>query len=115
MSGARASRASSSEPDSFREEWSYPNEVIKSIPGAARFEVYPTPGCYKSGRPKYEAVFMSADGKKVVSKREAMQLVSKKTGKPYVVCRRHDDWRAAKAAATLRVLEEAGFGIDRAN
>ena len=99
----------STEPDTFRQEWSYPNEVIKTIPGAARFEVYPVPGAFNSG---HEAVFMSADCKKVISKREAMELTSKRTGKPYHVCRRHEDWRAAKAAATLRVLEEAGFGID---
>ena len=55
------SRVTSSEPDTFRQEWSYPNEVIKTIPGAARFEVYPMPGAYKSGRPRYKAVFMSAD------------------------------------------------------
>ena len=42
----------STEPDTFRQEWSYPNEVIKTIPGAARFEVYQVPGAYKSGRPK---------------------------------------------------------------
>ena len=107
---SRASKAS--QPDTFRLEWGYPNEVVLSIPGAARFEIYPVPGAYKSGRPKYEAVFMTADSKKVISKREAMELVSKRTGKPYHVCRRHEDWRAAKAAATLRVLEEAGFGID---
>ena len=104
----------STEPDTFRQEWSYPNEVIKTIPGAARFEVYPVSGAYKSGRPKYEAVFMSADCKKVISKREAMSLTSKLTGKPYHMCRRHNDWRAAKAAATLKVLESAGFGIDDA-
>ena len=104
----------SSEPDTFREEWGYPNEVVKSIPGAARFEVYPVPGAYRSGRPRFEAVFMTADCKKVISKREAMSLTSKKTGKPYHVCRRHEDWRAAKAAATLRMLEEASFGIDDA-
>ena len=109
---SRASRASSSEPDTFREEWGYPNEVVKSIPGAARFEIYPVPGAYKSGRPKYEAVFMTADCKKVIVKREAMELTSKRTGKSYHMCRRHDDWRAAKAANALQALEEAGFGID---
>ena len=113
MSGTRPS--SSDQPDTFREEWGYPNDVIKSIPGASRFEIYPIPGAYKSGRPRYEAVFMTSDAKRVVAKREAMSLTSKKTGQAYHVCRRHEDWRAAKAAATLRVLEEAGFGIDRAN
>ena len=102
------------QPDSFREEWGYPNEVVLSIPGASRFEIYPVPGCYKSGRARYEAVFMTSDAKKVIAKREAMELTSKRTGKSYHMCRRHADWRAAKAAATLRVLEEAGFGIDDA-
>ena len=109
---SRPSRAS--EPDTFRLEWGYLNEVAKSISGAARFEVHPVPGCYKSGRPRFEAVFLTSDAKRVVAKREAMSLTSKKTGQPYHVCRRHEDWRAAKAAATLRVLEEAGFSVDDA-
>ena len=108
------SKTSSDQPDTFREEWGYPNDLVKSIPGAARFEIYPVPGAYKSGRPKFEVVFMTSDAKRVVAKREAMQLVSKKTGQLYHVCRRHEDWRAAKAAATLRVLEAARFSIDDA-
>ena len=44
-----ASTASSSEPDTFREMWGYPNEVIKTIPGAAGFEVYPVPGLTNRG------------------------------------------------------------------
>ena len=104
-----ASRASSSEPDTFREMWGYPNEVVKTIPGAARFEVHPVPGAYKSGRPRFEATFVTADHKKVLARRAAMELVSKRTGKAYHVCRRQED---SKAANALQALAEAGFGID---
>ena len=90
------SRASNNEPDTFREQWGYPSEVKGTIPGAAFYEVHPVPGCYKSGRPRFEATFVTADHKKVLARREAMELTSKRTGKPYNVCRRHEDWRAAK-------------------
>ena len=99
----------SSEPDSFRETWAYPNKVKASIPGAARYEVHPIPGCYKSGRQRFEATFISADHKKVLARRAAMELVSKRTGKQYHVCKRFED---SKAENALQALEEAGFGID---
>ena len=105
MSGARASN----ESDTFREMWGYPNEVLKTVPGAARYEVRPIPGCYKSGRQRFEATFVSADHKKVLARREAMELVSKRTGKLYHVCRRAD---RSKAENALQALAEAGFDID---
>ena len=109
MSGA--SRASSEQPDEFRKTWGYPNEVKASIPGAARYEVHPVPGCYKSGRQRFEATFVSADHKKVLARREAMELVSKRTGKSYHVCRRVDP---SKAENALQALSSAGFSIDDA-
>ena len=108
MSGTRPS---SSEPDPFRETWAYPSEVLKTVPGAARYEVRPIPGCYKSGRQRFEATFVSADHKKVLARREAMELVSKRTGKSYHVCRRVDP---SKAENALQALSSAGFGIDGA-
>ena len=105
MSGARASN----EPDTFRETWGYPNEVLKTIPDAVRYDVRPIPGCYKSGRQKYQATFVSSDNKKVVGRREAMSLTSKRSGQQYYVCKRADP---SKAEDALRALSEAGFGID---
>ena len=89
--------------------WGYPNEVLKTIPGAVRYDVRPVPGCYKSGRQKYQASFVSGDNKKVVGRREAMELVSKRTGKTYHVCRRADP---SKAEDALQALSAAGFDID---
>ena len=89
--------------------WGYPNEVLKTIPDAVRYDVRPIPGCYKSGRQKYQATFVSSDNKKVVGRREAMELVSKRTGKSYHVCRRVDP---SKAENALQALSSAGFDID---
>ena len=106
MSGTRPS---SSEPDQFRETWAYPSEVLKTVSGAVRFDVRPIPGCYKSGRQRFEATFVSSDNKKVVGRREAMSLTSKRTGKQYYVCKRVDP---SKAESALQALSSAGFGID---
>ena len=107
MSGTRPS--SEQQPDSFRETWAYPNEVKASIPGAARYEVHPIPGCYKSGRQRFEATFVSADHKKVLARRAAMELVSKRTGAVYHVCKRHEETKGENA---LRALASAGFDVD---
>ena len=104
------SRATSSEqPDTFREMWGYLNEILKTIPGAARYEVHPVPGAYKSGRQRFEATFITSDHKKVLARRAAMELTSKRTGKPYHVCKRHED---SKAENALQALSSAGFDID---
>ena len=50
-----------------------------------------------------------AGNKKVVGRREAMELVSKRTGKTYHVCRRADP---SKAEDALQALSAAGFDID---
>ena len=99
----------SSEPDSFREMWGYPNEVKATIHGASRYEVHPIPGCYKSGRQRFEATFLSADHKKVLVRRAAMELVSKRTGAIYHVGKRHEETKGENA---LRALASAGFGLD---
>ena len=108
MSGTRPSN---SEPDEFRKTWGFPNEIKASIPGAARYEVRPIPGCYKSGRQRFEATFVNTDNKKVVGRREAMSLTSKRSGQQYYVCKRADP---SKGEDALQALSSAGFGIDDA-
>ena len=76
--------------DDFFQTWGFPSEVKASIPNAHSFEVYPAPSApsaYKSGRPRYVASFADEFGN-VVGTRDAMRLVSKKTGKEYDVCLR---------------------------
>ena len=105
------SRASGEQPDEFRKTWGYPNEVLKTIPGAARYEVQPVPGAFKSGRQRFEATFLSSDHKKILARRSAMQLTSRRTGAVYHVCKRQEDSRAENA---LQALSSAGFNIDDA-
>ena len=75
--------------DDFFQTWGFPSEVKASI-NAHSFEVYPAPSApsaYKSGRPRYVAAFADEFGN-VLASRDAMRLVSKKTGKEYDVCLR---------------------------
>ena len=72
----------------FQSQWGYPSEIKTEI-GAAYYELRPLPDNFRSGRPKWECLFFSAD-RKLVSRRTAMELVSKKTGKPYRVCARNE-------------------------
>ena len=70
--------------------WGFPSEVKASIPNAHSFEVYPAPSppsAYKSGRLRYVASFTDSFGN-ILATRDAMRLVSKKTGKEYEVCLR---------------------------
>ena len=76
--------------DDFQTTWGYPSEVKVTIPNAHSYEVTPAlspPSAYKSGRPRYVATFADEFGN-VVATRDAMRLVSKKTGKEYDVCLR---------------------------
>jgi hypothetical protein len=76
--------------DEFQKTWGFPSEVKASIPNAHSFEVYPAPSppsAYKSGRLRYVAAFADEFGN-ILATRDAMRLVSKKTGKEYDVCLR---------------------------
>ena len=72
----------------FQSQWGYPSEIKTEI-GAAYYELRPLPDNFRSGRPKWECLFFSAD-RKLVSRRLAMELISKKTNKPYRVCARNE-------------------------
>ena len=74
----------------FLQTWGFPSEVKATIPNAHSFEVYPAPSApsaYKSGRPRYVCEYRDEFGN-VLASRDAMKLVSKKTGLDYVVCHR---------------------------
>ena len=76
--------------DDFFQTWGFTSEVKSSIPNAHSFEVTPAlspPSAYKSGRPRYTATFADEFGN-VLATRDAMRLVSKKTGLDYAVCLR---------------------------
>ena len=72
----------------FMSQWGYPSEIKTEI-GAAYYELRPLADNFHSGRPKWECLFFSAD-RKLVSHRTAMELISKKTNKPYRVCARNE-------------------------
>ena len=90
--------------DSFEASWMFPNELKKDL-GASGYDVNPTMDTFSTGRAKFEAVFFEGEGhnRKVVERRTAMELTSRKTGKPYHVVRRkaanHEGRPAAQQAA----------------
>ena len=76
--------------DDFFQTWGFPSEVKSSIPLAHSYDVTPAlspPSAFKSGRLRYVCEYRDEFGN-VVTSRDAMRLVSKKTGKEYDVCLR---------------------------
>ena len=71
----------------FQSQWGYPSEIKTQI-GAASYELRPLSENFRSGRPKWECLFFAAD-RKLVSRRLAMELSSKRTCKLYHVCARN--------------------------
>jgi hypothetical protein len=74
----------------FEQTWCFPSEMKKTLQ-ASWYEVLPTPFTYASGREKFLARFYGPGygaNRPIVAVRDAMELTSKKTGRPYHVCRR---------------------------
>ena len=74
---------------SFEESWMFVNEANQAL-GASGYDLNPTADRFRSGRPKFEAVFYSGTGheRTVIERRTGMELHSAKTGKPYHVVSR---------------------------
>ena len=70
----------------FLAQRGHPSE-IKTDLGAASYELRILPDNFRSGRPKWECLFFSAE-KNLVSRRLTMELMSKRTNKKYHVCAR---------------------------
>ena len=70
------------------QDWGFASDVKATIEGAVHYDVRPTPENYKTGRPKFECLFLDASKNRVIERRAAMELVSKRTGKPYHVVSR---------------------------
>ena len=84
---------------SFEDSWCFPNEVKKEL-GASGFDINDTPENFSTGRPRLEAVYYTGEGhnRRVIERRTAMRLISKKTGKPYEVVSRQPDSAARQPA-----------------
>ena len=66
---------------SFAESWAFGSELKQQL-GAASYDIRPLPEKFRSGRPKFECLFFDQDHA-LICRRIAMELTSKKTGKPY--------------------------------
>ena len=84
---------------SFEDSWAFASEIKKDL-GATGFDINPTPDSFSTGRARFEAVFYEGDGhnRRVIERRTAMRLISKKTGKPYEVVSRKPDSAARQPA-----------------
>ncbi len=103
----------------FDEHWKFSNEVRVEYGQYTKQSFIPMTGkSFKSGRPKWIALFTEQESGDV-HKHEAMQLVSKKTGKPYykVCIQSMDEQERAREIALNRkkaaeeAEEEALFGL----
>ena len=83
----------------FEQDWGFASDVKATIEGAVYYDVRPTPENFKTGRPKFECLFLDASKNRVIETRTAMRLISKKTGKPYEVVSRKPDSAARQPAA----------------
>ena len=98
----------------------FPNELKKDL-GASGYDINDTPENFSTGRARLEAVFYTGEGhnRKVIERRTAMRLISKKTGKPYEVVSRKPDSQptarqpaAARQATPERSSEHAAYNLD---
>ena len=76
----------------FADTWCFPSE-LKTKLCASWYEVLPTPHTFASGRPKFLARFYGPGygaNRPIIAVRDAMELTSKKTGRPYHVVKREE-------------------------
>ena len=72
---------------SFVESWAFGSELKQQL-GADSYDIRPLPEKFRSGRQKFECLFFDRDNA-LICRRFAMELTSKKTGKPYHMVSRH--------------------------
>ena len=76
----------------FAESWAFLSELKQQLE-AASYDVRPLPETtFRSGRRKYECLFFDKSNS-LISRRFAMSLTSKKTGKDYYVVSRTEPAR----------------------
>ena len=92
----------------FNDTWSPTWVVMPTIPGARAILVENTGRQFRSGREIVDVVFYAGD-RREICRRQGMTLVSKKTGKEYVVCRKDPD--EAPPPAAQATVEEVFDGI----
>ena len=97
----------------FADTWGFPGSVKDTIAGAAYYDITVSPGTYRSGRQKFTCAFLDAN-RNVICTREAMELVSKKTRRPYHVVKRDaaPHGQAAHAQLARNGDASAQFGLN---
>ena len=88
------------------QDWGFASNVKATIEGAVYYDVRPTPESFSTGRPKFECLFLDASKNRVVERRLAMELTSKRTGKPYHVISRKPQPTARQPAPAAYTLDD---------
>lgn len=81
----------------FEESWGFPNDVIREIPMAIGFDIVTTGSTFRSGRSRFDCRIYGP-ARVVLETRDAMELISKKTGQPYHVVSKKQRRPAARAS-----------------
>ena len=81
--------------------------------GASGYDINDTPENFSTGRARLEAVYYTGEGhnRKVIETRTAMELTSKRTGKPYHVVSRKPN-REPSARPAARQASPAAYTLD---
>jgi len=85
----------------FGRDWVFLS-VVKEALGASSYELA-VAGHFRTGRPKWSASFYSgwADARTLITTRDAMELVSRSTGRKYFVCRSAEPAQRGYAPADI--------------
>ena len=72
----------------FQDEYDFPSKVRLQYGKFTRFRVMKTGDTYQTGREKLNIYFCDMKSDDPIAAHECMELTSKKTGKPYYVCKK---------------------------
>ena len=91
---------------SFADSWGFESELRKLVPECKKFE-YIADGTFGTGRQKFVARLLRKDGT-CITQRTAMEMVSKKSDRPYKVIAKAD----AETSKPPGTLPRAALGLD---
>ena len=90
---------------SFTDQWGFESDLRKLVPGCDEFE-YQADGTFKSGRKKYRVRLYRRDGS-YITERLGMDMLSKKTGKPYKLIAKHEVSPRSPEPRAARSLDQS--------
>lgn len=102
----------------FAAKWGFPSEVVKTIHNGLSYDVVPLASRTPAGHPRIQVVFRDALGLEL-ERRPGFTQISKRTNRPYELCRRDVGERQIVVAPQLQSVTvtsaavTVGAGSDR--